>query len=328
MGEKLSEYATYSVSLVSQGKHRFYSLTVPSEILAKTCTVDTRAENPMEGFQRKLDVRRAEEIARYIDEGLGTIPTSIVLSAQESAELKYVNSRRSITFKKTPNSFLILDGQHRVFGFAKATTNLRVPVVIYNKLTRAEECRLFIDINTKQRPVPNELLLDIKKLAETETGDESLLREVFDRFTDETDSPLLGKMSPASRAQGKLSRVTFYAAIRSVWGTFAASASGDAYAILSAYLRAWMEYLKTLDCEALVTNPILFKAIILLFPDVAQRVSDRYGTDFSAQNFRYALDPVFKKITAKSLKNPGQSHIVLAEEFRKKLRQQFTIAGV
>src|SRR5438105_1664774 len=130
---------TYSVSLVTQGRHKFYTLSMPSDVLAECCTVDTRLDNPIEGFQRKLDPRRAEEIARYIDEGIGTIPSAIVLSAQTDAQLTYTRARRSITFKKTPKSFLIIDGQHRVFGFAKAKSTLRVPVVIYNSLTRAEE---------------------------------------------------------------------------------------------------------------------------------------------------------------------------------------------
>lgn len=324
--EDQETYRTFSVSLVTQGKHRFYTLTMPSEVLAKTCTVDTRADNPLDGFQRKLDSRRAEEIARYIDEGMGTIPSSIVLSAQEEAELKYDRSKRSITFKATPRSFLILDGQHRVFGFAKATTKLRVPVVIYNSLSRADECRLFIDINTKQRPVPNELLLDIKRLAETETDDEALLRDVFDKFADDPASPLAGRMSPSTRAKGKMSRVTFNAAIRSVWSTFAASDPQEAYAILSAYLEGWRQRLKALGCEDQLINSTLFKTLILLFPDVAQRVADRHGKDFSVQRFVEALEP-FKAVSAKTFRNPGQSHIALYEAFQKRLRQQFTIAG-
>jgi hypothetical protein len=58
---------------------------------------------------------------------------------------------------------------------------------IYNNLKKSDEVRLFIDINTKQRPVPNELLLDIKRLAETETEVESLSRDVFDLFSDKED---------------------------------------------------------------------------------------------------------------------------------------------
>ena len=59
---------------------------------------------------------------------------------------------------------------------------MRVPVVVYNGLSRTDETRLFIDINTKQRPVPPQLLLDIKRLAEIEDSSEITLREIFDRF--------------------------------------------------------------------------------------------------------------------------------------------------
>lgn len=178
-----SERLRYSVSRVTQGKHEFYTLTVPSNVLARTCTVSTRDKDPVKGFQRVLDSKRADEIAYYIDNELGTIPNSIVLSAQEAAGLKIVGRGKTLEFSDTPGAFLILDGQHRVFGFSRAKTRLRVPVVIYNGLTRAQESRLFIDINTKQRPVPSQLLLDIKSLADIETQTESDLRAIFDLFS-------------------------------------------------------------------------------------------------------------------------------------------------
>ena len=105
----------YSVSLVTQGKHRFYTLTMPSDVLASTCTVSTRDEDPAQGFQRTLDEKRAQEIASYIDSDFGTIPSSIVLSAQQSADLKVVGRRKTLEFTNTPGAFLVLDGQHRVW---------------------------------------------------------------------------------------------------------------------------------------------------------------------------------------------------------------------
>ena len=179
--EKEETKSRFIHSLITQGIHRFYSLTLYSDVLAKMCFVTTSKEDPRTGFQRVLDKKRAQEIADYMDSG-GSIPNSIVLSAQPDAELEIIKNGKIISFFERPKSFLVLDGQHRVYGFSLAKTNLRVPVVIYNNLTRQEESRLFIDINTKQRPVPNELLLDIKKLAERETDTEQLLREIFDLF--------------------------------------------------------------------------------------------------------------------------------------------------
>ena len=184
-----SERLSFSASLVTQGNHRFYTLTIPSDVLARTCFVSTRDEDPKEGFQRLLDRKRALEIAAYIDHGLGTIPTSIILSAQEHAALEYVRKSKTIEFFDFEHAFLVLDGQHRVYGFAEAKASLRVPVVIYSGLSRTEESRLFIDINTKQRPVPNELLLDIKSLAEYENDEEERMRGLFDTFNTDVGGP-------------------------------------------------------------------------------------------------------------------------------------------
>ena len=137
----------YSISQVTQGSHRFYTCTIPSDVLATCCFVTTREEDPRQGFQRVLDEKRAAEIAKYIDFGFGTIPSSIILSAQREAELKIVGRGKTVEFNDFPKAFLVLDGQHRVFGFSLAESTLRVPVVIYNELSRRDESRLFIDIN-------------------------------------------------------------------------------------------------------------------------------------------------------------------------------------
>ncbi len=97
-------YESFAASLITQGDHRFYTLSMPSDVLAFTCTVDRRDENPIDGFQRYLDKKRAQGIADYIDSGLGTIPTSIVLSAQETAQMKYSSSKRTLRFKKVPGA--------------------------------------------------------------------------------------------------------------------------------------------------------------------------------------------------------------------------------
>jgi len=49
------ELLRYSVSLVTEGRHRFYTLTVHSDVLARTCFVTTRYEDPKMGFQRLFD---------------------------------------------------------------------------------------------------------------------------------------------------------------------------------------------------------------------------------------------------------------------------------
>ena len=315
----------YSVSLVRQGRHRFYTLTMETDVLAKTCFVSTRDEDPKAGFQRVLDKVRAQQIADYIDAGFGTIPTSVVLSAQPEAELRDIGKGKTIEFKPISKAFLILDGQHRVYGFSLAKTAFRVPVVVYNGLSRKDESRLFIDINTKQRPVPNELLLDIKKLAEIETNTEKLLGDIFDLFSTDTASPLSGLMSPAARVQGKVSRVTFNAALKPLITNFGMSDPIDIYEALAAYLTAFINGAKRIKAHAVITKPQVFRAVTLLFPEVGQRVKDKFGKNYTADAFQEVLAPMFERVKPVQLKNPGTGYRDLYDELSAALKTSFTL---
>lgn len=320
-GERLR----YSTSIVTQGSHRFFTLTLPSDVLARCAFATNREEDPVAGFQRVLDERRAQDIADYMDLGFGTIPTSIVLSAQPEANFEVVGRGKTIEFSFLPHSFLILDGQHRVFGFSKAKTKLRVPVVIYNGLTRQQESKLFIDINTKQRPVPNELLLDLKRLADTENDEDALLRELFDAFSEDNDSPLVGLTSPSSKANGKLSRVTFNAAVKPVLGSFAAASSSMIYPALRNYLKAFYRGLVAIEARESLINPTVFRSIFEIFPEVAQRVADRSGTSFSEADFASILNNLFDRVKPARLRTPPKSHKELASELLKTLKSGFLI---
>ena len=314
----------FSVSLVTQGRHKFFTLTMPSDILARTTYVTNREDDPIKGFQRVLDKDRAQQIAAYIDSGLGTIPNSIVLSAQPEADVKVIGGK-TIEFTDTPKAFLVIDGQHRVYGFSLAKTHLRVPVVIYNNLSRTDEAKLFIDINTKQRPVPNELLLDIKKLAEYESDWEQLFGELFDKFNTDPSSPLLGRMSPQERARGKLSRVTFNAALKPLTGVIGDLDVDRVYEILRDYLAVIVKTCSAKGVPAAVTNPVLFRAVLSMFPEIAERVHDRYDGKYSEASFEQVLEPALNKLKKATLQNPGNSVKAFRETVLNTLKQSFSL---
>lgn len=315
----------FSVSLVRQGKHSFYTLTMPSEVLSRTCAVTTRQEDPIAGFQRELDSKRAAEIAHYIDKDVGTIPSSIVLSAQTAADLKIVGKGKTLEFTDTPGAFLILDGQHRVYGFSKAQTSLRVPVVVYNGLSRTEETRLFIDINTKQRPVPAQLLLDIKQLAAIEDESEAVLRDIFDAFDQNLDSALAGMMSPSEATRNKISRVTFNQAVRPLLEVFSGRTSSEVYEILNSYLIAASAEISKKTSTPLLSKPVVFRAFLGLFRSVAQRVVDKFGSEYSPSNFSSVIAPIFLNITFKKIENPGTSWVALRDYLEGRLRSKLAL---
>lgn len=298
-----NQILSYAASLVTQGEHRFYTLTVPAEVLARTCFVTTRDEDPDEGFQRLLSKSRAQEIADYIDSGFGTIPTSVILSAQAESNFEYSTRNKTVSFEDRQDAFLIIDGQHRVFGFRLAKSDLRVPVVIYSGLKKQDETRLFIDINTKQKPVPNELLLDIRKLASYQDDTETLLGQIFDLFDTEPGNPLFGKMSPRSRKRQLISRVTFNSALKPLLPLFKDATSLQIFETMAAYYDSVIRQSKLCKLDIDITNPIPFRGVTMVFPDVAQRVNDRFGKVYNIDSFDSVNSEIFQNIRSSSLKS-------------------------
>ena len=296
---------SYSVSLITQGDIRFFSLTLPIDVLKATAFASNREEDPMEGFQRLLDKKKAQRIADYIKTG-GVIPTSIVLSAQPSAEFQYDTKKKTVSFSDDRRGFLILDGQHRVYGFSLADIELRVPVIIFNDLSRKQEVKLFIDINTQQKQVPNELLLDIRKLTQEEGEIESFTRYLFDSFDTRPESVLLGMMSASSRKSGKISRVTFNSAVKQTVEQFLESDRELIWEGLNLYFKSVGRCLneeKSIEASV-ISNPLVFKAWMNFFPFVIQRYLDRNGMNFRIEKMEELIRPVIQKMPTKSLTNP------------------------
>jgi DGQHR domain-containing protein len=202
---------------------------------------------------------------------------------------------------------------------------LRVPVLIYNNLKKSEEVRLFMDINTKQRPVPSELILDIKRMAETEKDHEKLFRSIFDLFQKESDSPLFGLLSPAERKSGKISRTTFNAALKPILETFEDTDAEYAYDVLKAYLNVWKSALRAKEAENNIVNPTLFRAIVQFFPSVVEKVTDRHGDKFTVENFDEVLSTFFNRLKKSQLQSPGSSIANLCETFKDTLRSGISI---
>lgn len=316
----------YTASNITQNQTRFYSLTMPTEVLSRCCFVSSRDEDPQLGFQRALDKNRAIEIAKYIDDESGTIPSAIILSAQPEAEVKIVGSGRTIEFTPHPKAFLILDGQHRVYGFTLAKTAVRVPVIIYTGLSRKQESRLFIDINSKQKGVPTELILDIQRMAEYESAPEQQLRDIFDIFHSDPNSALFGKLSPSKKINGKISRVTFNSAVKPIAKFFGGRDSEEVYSILNCYLKAFsFGFFKPNKIDEKICVPVVFRAIFSVWPEIGAKVKDKYGPDYSVDNYNEVMKDMYARLTISQFKKPGTSYKVLAQNLSKSIHSAFSL---
>jgi DGQHR domain-containing protein len=312
-----------SAVLITQGERKFYTLTLDSDILAKTCVATSRAEDPDAGFQRTLDHKRAESIRDYIEHG-GVIPGSIVLSAQDVSNVYYNSNKKTIQFDIVPGGFLIIDGQHRVFGFKLSTKKLRVPVVIFIGLNKRDEARMFIDINTLQKSVPNELLLDIKKLAETETEVEAQTNTIFDYYDSTQACYLFGLLSPREKALDKITRATFLAAFKPLIKQYSQIDLDRLSQIFDAYLQGFASTVpQSVDFRQCISKPVIFRSVAAVFPLVARLVGFKHNKVYTAANFEETLRPI-GSIKRTIFNNPGASYKELATIFSNAIDQQNT----
>jgi len=265
---------------IVQNEQRFYFTTIPVSALFESCFVVSRDENSSEGFQRKLNRTRAEDIAKYLSNGKGSIPTNIVLSAQEDSDTTYNSRSKLIAYPGKTGSFLVLDGQHRLWGYQlcyeQHNIDHRVPVAIYTGLNRVEEAKLFIDINTTQVGVPSALLLDIKQVAQLENSKEQILRALFDNLNEDKKSPLKKLLSPSRSLTGKVSRVTFNKALLPVIrsGIWADASEKSRLQLLINYISAVAQIV---DDSSILVRSAFFESIFEVFDDVVQTSIAKHG---------------------------------------------------
>lgn len=282
--------ASYPALRLKQNNQVFYFSTIPVADIFPFSFVARRQEDPIEGFQRNLSDQRAVDIANYLDNSVGSIPTNIVLSAQDSAELEYDSRSKSLKYRRLSKAFLVLDGQHRLYGYGQTKKKHRIPVAIYENLSRKEEAALFIDINTNQRGVPAALLLDIKQVAERESENERSLRLFFDKLQQDSGSPLCGLLSPAASARGKVSRVTFNRGVSYILESPIMSklSQEKQYELVRNYFVGVEEALQT---PGLLVRSAYFEAFCALFDD-ATRVSRTKFQDYKLDSLKDVLAPI------------------------------------
>lgn len=288
----MSKKPSYPALKISQNNQTFYFATIPIKDLFEYCFVARRNEDPKHGFQRLLSEERASDIAAYLKKADGSIPINIVLSGQPNAKLKYDSRSKTIAYERTKKAFLVLDGQHRLWGYNKCGVKHRVPVAIYENLKRQQETKLFIDINTNQKGVPAALLLDIKQVAMIENQKEQILRQIFDKLSKDSDSRMRGKLSASRSIPGKISRVTFNRAVGVSLdsGIFIDSDDDTRYKTIRNYINAFYEELAE-GSKQLIVRSAFFEAIFDIFNQTTDRTLTQSG-DLRETSLRKMIRPV------------------------------------
>ncbi len=280
-----------AIPCVQNGKV-FYSAVISSSVLKEICFVSRRDVDPQKGFQRTLNENRAKNIATYLDNGKNCIPSSLILSAQCNSDISFDKKNSELTFCICKNSFLVLDGQHRLYGYFLAKEDYLVPVVIFNNLDITAEVNLFIDINTNQKGVPATLLLDIKNITGKETSLEEKQRTLFDYLN--KNSVLAGRFSASKSKVGYISRLTFNDATKNIMesGYFKEKDVELVCKGVKNYLEAADQVLNSChNDKAKLTNGSLFKAVFAIFNECIDKAFDKHQ-NIKVDTLKEVLAPI------------------------------------
>lgn len=196
------------------GSHTYFSFSIEPEKLLKMGYVLHRNKaniNYMPTYQRLIKKGRLKEIQEFVDEG-NFFPNSIIINVNTfgkklnfdlaTPQCENAISRIGILhLPKTYRSAFIIDGQHRLYGYANSKYKAKntIPVVAFVDLDKWEQVRLFTQINENQKSVSKSLRndLDADLLWDSENPKErmkALKLNIAKNLSEDFDSPLYDRI--------------------------------------------------------------------------------------------------------------------------------------
>lgn len=154
--------------------------------------VAIRGRDKEEGsVQRVLNSRRISAIRDYILDD-NTFFSSFILNWTDvNEELKY--KKDTIIVPIVFDSIQVIDGQHRLAGFEAAIEEnesvgeREILVTMCSRLTTKEAAKIFLNINTEQKPVPKSLMYDL--FGEVEDDETHAINRITDIARDLNEDP-------------------------------------------------------------------------------------------------------------------------------------------
>ncbi|MFC1594685.1 DGQHR domain-containing protein, partial [Candidatus Omnitrophota bacterium] len=157
----------------------YYFLIDPRLLLEVSYVARAEAKNERY-YQRIIKRDRLNKISQYINDENGMLPNNLIIAFGDyiSKFLKfYPAALQSHGYKMQLNQFgvlqgilefprdyrscWIIDGQHRLYSFINVEKALTMPVVAFKNLKIDQQCKIFLDINKNQKPVPSDLVWDL-----------------------------------------------------------------------------------------------------------------------------------------------------------------------
>lgn len=163
------------------GGHEFYSFLISAKQLLKYAYVHHRnlegIVEASQAYQRMLRSAKLKGIEKFIDNEDGYFPNSVIVNFSRKLQWNLKESMDdvamgTVTLPEYFGSAWIIDGQHRVYGAARAKRDILLPVLAFQNMDQIEQANLFVDINKEQTSVEPSLLWDLYSDIYQDSSDE------------------------------------------------------------------------------------------------------------------------------------------------------------
>lgn len=207
------------------GKTKAFTFFAPASAILPISFVnhrDLRDPEATPSYQRLVHRPRLKEIASFLERG-GFFPNAVILNFKKRpvfeplrSEDEYSITPGLLTLPNTYKSAWVIDGQHRLFGYAELSAPSEaehLPILAFEDLGQVEESRMFADINSKQKSVPKKLLDEIAGEIKLESANRkeqlrAIASRTLDLMRDDDEGPLGDKITGAEIRRSDQSIIT------------------------------------------------------------------------------------------------------------------------
>ncbi len=154
------------------------------------------------GIQRTLDMKRVEELRKFVRTQDASFPTSVLLAVAEK-DVFYDTANGIMRVKKSQDVASIIDGQHRIAGLVNykgETFQLNVALLV--DVDIEDQAHLFATINLNQTKVNRSLAYDLYEFA-TKRSPQKTCHNIAKLLNLREGSPFYGRVKILGRATGK-----------------------------------------------------------------------------------------------------------------------------